>query len=440
MVGAVYTGGVVDGVGAAAAAVLPVFDAAQLGGAEVAAFAQHFGAHFAAVHAHFVVGFVAHVGMAFGSGFDVGADTAVVDQFHVGFEQLADELVGGEAVGFDTEPGFHFGRDGNGFGTTFIHTATLRNLRTAVFFPSAAALEQAFAFFKALGGTGVRIDEDVAVVEGGFEQDMLGQQHTVAEYVATHVADADYGEVFVLDVFTQMAEMAFYRFPRTACGDAHAFVVVAGAAAGGESVVQPEAVFGGEGVGGVGEGGGAFVGSHYQIGIIAVAAVHLLRRFDAFGGAVVGEVEQGVDEDLIAGDAFFQVAFTVGSGIGQLFAHETAFGAAGHDHGVFHHLCFHQAEHFGAEVVETVGPAQAAARHFAAAQVGAFHARAVHPNFKQRERLGQEGDVFRFDFQADFGFQAAFFVGLPEVGAAHRQNHGTEGVDDALFIQRGYVG
>ena len=79
MVGAVYTGGVVDGVGAAAAAVLPVFDTAQLGGAEVAAFAQHFGAHFAAVHAHFVVGFVAHVGMAFGSGFDVGADTAVVD-------------------------------------------------------------------------------------------------------------------------------------------------------------------------------------------------------------------------------------------------------------------------------------------------------------------------------------------------------------------------
>ena len=175
MVGAVYAGGVVDGIGAAAAAVLPEFDAAQLGGAEVAAFAQYFGAHFAAVHAHFVVGFVAHVGMAFGSGFDVGADTAVVDQFHVGFEQLADELVGGEAVGFYADPGFHFGRDGDGFGAAFIHAAALRNLRTAVFFPSAAALEQAFALFKALGGIGVRIDEDVAVVEGGFEQDMLGQ-------------------------------------------------------------------------------------------------------------------------------------------------------------------------------------------------------------------------------------------------------------------------
>ena len=67
------------------------------------------------------------------------------------------------------------------------------------------------------------------------------QQHAIAEHVAGHVADADNGESLVLDVAAQLAEMALDRFPGAARGDAHLLVVIAMAAAGGESIAQPEA-------------------------------------------------------------------------------------------------------------------------------------------------------------------------------------------------------
>jgi hypothetical protein len=38
--------------------------------------------------------------------------------------------------------------------------------------------------------SGVGVDEDVPVVEGGDEPDVLGEQHAVAEDVTAHVADA----------------------------------------------------------------------------------------------------------------------------------------------------------------------------------------------------------------------------------------------------------
>jgi hypothetical protein len=50
------------------------------------------------------------------------------------------------------------------------------------------------------------------------------------------------GEVLRLDVVAQLAEVPLDRLPRAAGGDAHALVVVAGGAAGGEGVVEPEAV------------------------------------------------------------------------------------------------------------------------------------------------------------------------------------------------------
>ena len=115
---------------------------------------------------------------------------------------------------------------------------------------------------------------------------------------------------------------------------------------------------------------------------------------------VVGEIQQRVDEDLVAGHAFGGIGFAI-AGRRQLFAHKTAFGAVRHNHRVFHHLRFHQAQHFGAEVFHAVRPAQAAARHFGAAQMRAFHARAVNPDFKQGVRLGQKIDLRRADFEAD---------------------------------------
>ncbi len=75
----------------------------------------------------------------------------------------------------------------------------------------------------------------------------------------------------VLGVDAELAEVPLHAFPGAARRDAHLLVVVAGRAAGGEGVAEPEAARRGDGVGDVGETGGALVGRHDQVGIVAVA-------------------------------------------------------------------------------------------------------------------------------------------------------------------------
>ena len=109
-----------------------------------------------------------------------------------------------------------------------------------------------------------------------------------------------------LAVAAQLAEVALDRLPGAARGDAHALVVVADRAAGGEGVVEPVAVLAGDAVGDVGEGRGALVGGDDQVRIVAVVAHHVVRMHDLAVDEVVGDVEQAVDEHLVAGDAFGQ--------------------------------------------------------------------------------------------------------------------------------------
>ena len=72
----------------------------------------------------------------------------------------------------------------------------------------ARQLEQPLALGEARRRIGVRIDEDVAVIEGGDQPDLLRQQHAVAEHVARHVADADHRERLALTVLAQLEEHA----------------------------------------------------------------------------------------------------------------------------------------------------------------------------------------------------------------------------------------
>ena len=65
------------------------------------------------------------------------------------------------------------------------------------------------------------------MVEGGDQLDRRREQHAVAEDVAGHVTNARHREGRGLDIDVDLAEMAFYRLPSAASGDAHAFVVVA---------------------------------------------------------------------------------------------------------------------------------------------------------------------------------------------------------------------
>ena len=61
VVGGVDAGGIVDRVGVDASAGTGIFDAAQLRDAQIGAFADHLGAHLAAIDAHRVIGAVADV-------------------------------------------------------------------------------------------------------------------------------------------------------------------------------------------------------------------------------------------------------------------------------------------------------------------------------------------------------------------------------------------
>ena len=71
---------IVDEVGIRTAAALREFDPAGLGDAEIGAFADHLGAHVAAIDPQRVVGRVADLDVVLVRGLDVGADAAEPDQ------------------------------------------------------------------------------------------------------------------------------------------------------------------------------------------------------------------------------------------------------------------------------------------------------------------------------------------------------------------------
>ena len=240
------------------------------------------------------------------------------------------------------------------------------------------------------------------MVERRDQPDVLGQQHPVAEHVTGHVADADDGEVLGLAVVAQLAEVPLDRLPRAAGGDAHRLVVVAGRAAGGERVAQPEAV----------------LASRPRSRCRRTSPCPCRRRPPDRrrrrrsgprprggtilpGNDVVGDVEQPGDERLVRRDALGQPGVPVDRRVGQLLGVEAALRADRHDHRVLHHLRLHQTEHLGAEVLAPVRPAQTAARDRAEAQVHAFDPRRVHEDLVRRPRLRQVRDRLRLELDRD---------------------------------------
>ena len=209
------------------------------------------------------------------------------------------------------------------------------------------------------------------MIEGGDELDRLRQQHAVAEHVARHVAHSGDPDRILLDVYPQLAEVALDRDPGALGGDPHRLVVVAVGAPGGEGVAEPEAVIDGDRVGDVREAGGALVGGDHEIGIDAVADDDLGRMDHLVLDQIVGDREQGADEDAVAFRSFREPGVAVRRG-GKLLGIEAALGSGRNDHRVLDHLGLHQPEHLGAEIVAPVRPAKAAAGDRPATQVDAL--------------------------------------------------------------------
>ncbi len=244
----------------------------------------------------------------------------------------------------------------------------------------------------ALGRVRIGVDEDVHVVEGADQLDVLGQHHPVAEHVARHVADADHGEVLVLNIGAHFTEVALDRFPGPLGGDAHAFMVVALRPAGRKGVAQPMTVFQRHPIGDVRKRRRALVRGNHQIGIVVIPAIDAFGRHDAGALQVVGHVQQTRDQGFVAGDAFGHEGVAPAIG-GRAFDDEPALRADRHDDRVLDLLRFDQAQDLGAEIFRPVGPAQAPAGDEAKAQMHAFDPWAVDEDFPQRTRLRQIVDL-----------------------------------------------
>ena len=236
------------------------------------------------------------------------------------------------------------------------------------------------------------------MVEGRHQLDRLGVQEAVPEHVAGHVADADGGEGVGARVEADLAEVAVHRRPRAARGDALALVVVAGRAARGEGVAQPEAHLGGDAVGDVRERGGALVRRDDQVRVGAVVDHEPRGVLDGVADDVVGQAEQRADEGavLLLDERAQRLALARGA-----LEDEAALAADRHDHRVLGHLGLHQAQDLGPEVVGAIGPAQAAAGDAAAAQVRPLDVRAGHADLEHRARVGHRAHLGRVELEGD---------------------------------------
>ena len=435
VVRAVHTARIVDEIGIEPAAPERVFDPPELGHAEVGAFADHLGPQLGSVDPEFVVATVADLGMGLVRGFDEGADAAKKEQVDFGREQRPDQF--GRGAGFADQPEqlLDRWRHRQLFGRPLVNRAAFGKHRAVVVVPGRTRqIEKALPFGERSRRIRIRVDEDVHVVEGADQPHGRRKQHAVAEHVARHVAHTYTGEGFGLAIAAHLTEMAFDRFPAAAGGDGHLFVVITERAARGEGVAQPEAVFRRHPVGDVRKGRGAFVGRHHQIRIVAVAAHHLARRDHHRTFVVVGHIQQTAHQGFVTLDAFAQHLVAVAANR-RLLDDEPAFGAHRHDHRVFDHLRFHEAEDFGAEILQPVRPADAATRHLAAAQVHGFHPRRIHPDLEHRPRFGQIEHLGRIELEGDVGLDVAVFVLLPTIGAQGRLHQIEETAQDAVFIQ-----
>src|SRR5690606_3262936 len=163
----------------------------------------------------------------------------------------------------------------------------------------AAEAGKSLALYEGALRIGIRVDEDVTVIERRDQPDHARAQHAVAEDIAAHVADAHDSEWLRLRVAAHLAEVAAHALPRAARGDADVLVAVAVRAAGCECVVEPEAVLRGNGVRDVRELRRALVGRAHEVRVVLVGP-DAPRRTDALAVAqVVRDVEQPADEGAI---------------------------------------------------------------------------------------------------------------------------------------------
>ena len=438
MVAGVHPGGVVDGVGVQANAVLRGLDPAELGQAEIAALADHFAAQLGTGDTDGIVGLVPHLGIGLGGGPHVCSDATVPQQIHRCLQDRVQEVVGGHALDgvLDSQGLADLLADRHGLQRSGIDPAPGTDQLLVVVLPARPGqLEQALTLLESHGRVRSRVQEDVPVVEGCDQTDVLGQQHPVPEHIAAHVADTDDCEVLALGVDTHFEEVALHRLPCTTGGDPHRLVVVADGPPGGERITEPEAVLHGLRIRDVRERCGPLVGGDDQIGVVTVPAEQIRGRHHRTVYQVVREVQQAADEGLVTVDPLGHERLAVGRRR-RVLHDETTLRAHGDDHRVLHHLRLDQTEHLGAEVLPTVTPPQPAPGHPAEPQVHAGHTGRGHEDLEARAWQWHARHLAWIDLEGQPLFGGAVHP-LVVVGAEHGEHDPQQLPDDAVVIQGG---
>ena len=121
-------------------------------------------------------------------------------------------------------------------------------------------------------------------------------------------------------------------------------------------------------IGYIREGSSALIGSHHQIGIIAVAAHHILRRYHLTLHKIITDIQKSLYIQHITGYTLLQPRLSASSHR-SLLGNKASFGPRGHYHGIFNLLGLNQPQYLGAIILKPVRPAQASAGYLAAAQM-----------------------------------------------------------------------
>ena len=254
------------------------------------------------------------------------------------------------------------------------------------------------------------------MVKGRRQQGVFGQQQTVTEDIAGHIADTHHAEVFRLGIQTKLAEMTFDRFPGTFSGNPHPFVVITLTAPRGEGIAQPESVLFGDRISNIGEGRSAFIGSHYQVGIIWIETHHITRRYKLAFNQVIRQIQQTPDKDLIASNTLSLDLFSADF-LMQIASDKTAFSTDRYDHRVLNLLRLNQTQDFGAEIFLAIRPAQTTAGDLATAQVHTLDPWTVYVGLKHRNRTRNIADLPRAQFKAHIRLRQPLRIHLKVVGS-----------------------
>ena len=168
VVGGVDTGRVVDGVGVHPAAIRGKGDAARLRKAEVGTLAHDLDPQFRGVDAQGIGALVADLGVGLGRSLHIGADAAEIEQVRVRLEDGAHQGDRIDAVFGDVQQGLDLGRQGDRLGLAREDAAAFGDQGLVIVLPGRARqVEHPLALGPGRRRIGRRVDEDVAVIEGG---------------------------------------------------------------------------------------------------------------------------------------------------------------------------------------------------------------------------------------------------------------------------------